>query len=171
MKKLLLTTLLVLGICVGAGAQRYALIDMEYIMGKIPAYERANAQIETLAKQWQAEIEAQTQSAKTLYQEYQQTASRLTEAQRSAKEAAIVNKEKQVAELRNKYFGPEGEIQKKRQELIEPLQDKVYEAVKIIATQKGYDLVIDRASAQSLIFASPRIDISAEVLQVLGVSK
>lgn len=171
MKKLLLTTLLVLGICVGAGAQRYALIDMEYIMGKIPAYERANAQIETLAKQWQTEIEAQTQSAKTLYQEYQQTASRLTEAQRSAKEAAIVNKEKQVAELRNKYFGPEGEIQKKRQELIEPLQDKVYEAVKIIATQKGYDLVIDRASAQSLIFASPRIDISAEVLQVLGVSK
>ncbi len=171
MKKLFFTALLLITVCAGATAQRYALIDMEYIMTQIPAYERANAQIEALGKQRQAEVEAQAKAAKALYQEYQQSASKLTETQRNAKETAIVEKEKQVAELRNKYFGPEGELQKKRQELIDPLQDKVYEAVKLIATQRGYDLVIDRASAQSLIFASPRIDISNEVLQVLGYSK
>ena len=94
----------------------------------------------------------------------------LSANQSTAKEEAIIAKEKEVAELRKTFFGPEGELAKKQQELIEPIQNAVYNAVKDIATLKGYDAVIDRASAQSMIFASPRIDISNEVLSKLGYS-
>ena len=94
----------------------------------------------------------------------------MSAAQKSQKEEAIIAKEKEAAELRKKYFGPEGEMAKKQQALINPIQDKIYEAVKQIAQQNGYDAVVDRSSAQSIIFASPRIDISNEVLSKLGYS-
>ena len=105
-----------------------------------------------------------------MYEAYQKKAATLSATQKTAQEEAIIAKEKETAELRKKYFGPEGEIMKKRQELISPIQDAIYNAIKNIATQKGYDAVIDRASAQSMIFASPRIDISNEVLAKLGYS-
>ena len=94
----------------------------------------------------------------------------MSAAQKTAQEDAIVAKEKEAAELRKQYFGPEGELMKKRQELMGPVQDAIYNAVKAIATERGYDVVIDRASAQSMIFASPRIDISNEVLAKMGYS-
>ena len=102
---------------------------------------------------------------------YQKNAGNLNASQRTQKEEAIVAKEKEVAELRKKYFGPEGEMAQRQEALIAPIQDKVYEAVKQISQQKSYDVVIDRASATSVIFASPRIDISNEVLSILGYSK
>ena len=146
------------------------LVDMEYILKQIPAYEQANQQMESLSKQWQSEVEAKAQEAKTMYDEYQKNASNLSATQKTAQENAIIAKEKEAADLRKKYFGPEGEGMKKRQELITPIQDAIYNAIKDIATQKNYDAVIDRASAQSMIFASPRIDISNEVLAKLGYS-
>ena len=115
-------------------------------------------------------VEAKAKEAETLYQAYQKASTSLSNAQRTQKEEAIVAKEKEAAELRKKYFGPEGEMAKKQEELIAPIQDQIYEAVKQISLQKGYEAVIDRASATSIIFASPRIDISNEVLSKLGYS-
>ncbi len=169
MKKFFLIMLIAMAGSITASAQKFALVDMEYIMKKIPAYNEANKQLEQLSGKWQSEIEQKAKEAETLYTAYQ-NASKMSEAQKTEKENAIVAKEKEAAQLRQQYFGPEGEMMKKREELIRPIQDAVYEAIKDIATRKGYDAVIDRASAQSMIFASPRIDISNEVLLKLGYS-
>lgn len=171
MKKSLLITFLLLVAGLTMQAQRFALIDMEYILRNIPAYERANQQIEQSSKQWQAEVEKLAQDAKSMYEDYQKKVSSLTDAQRTAKEEAIVNKETELAELRRKYFGPEGELAKLQARLMRPIQDDIYEAVKAIATAKGYAVVEDRASATSIIFASPDIDISDEVLAKLGYTQ
>jgi outer membrane protein len=144
---------------------------MEYILNHIPAYERAGEQLNQVSKKWQAEIEAINNQAKTLYKNYQNEAVFLSEAQKQEQEQAIVDKEKEAAELRKKYFGPEGELYKKRVSLIEPIQDEVYNAVKGIAQSKGYQLVLDRASDNGIIFASPTIDISNDVLTKLGYSR
>ena len=170
MKRLVLSVLLLVAAIGMASAQKFALIDMEYILKQIPSYQQANQQMESLSKEWQSQIEAKANEAKKMYEDYQKTAGTLSAAQKTSKEEAIVAKEKEAAELRKQYFGPEGEMMKKRQELIAPIQDAIYNAVKDIATQRGYDAVIDRASAQSMIFASPRIDISNEVLAKLGYS-
>ena len=106
-----------------------------------------------------------------MYEDYQKKASSLTDAQRTAKEEAIVNKETELAELRRQYFGPEGEMAKLQARLMRPIQDDIYEAVKEIATAEGYAVVTDRASASSIIFASPDIDISNEVLAKLGYAR
>ena len=171
MKKVFFSLLFIVATIMAAQAQKFALIDMEFILKQIPSYEQANKQMEDLSKQWQTEIEAKSNEAKALYESYQKTASTMSAEQRTAKEEEIIAKEREAAELRQTYFGPQGEAMKKRQELIAPIQDAIYNAVKAIATEKGYDAVIDRASAQSMIFASPRIDISNDVLLKLGYSK
>lgn len=151
-----------------AGAQKFALIDMEYILEKIPAYERANEQLNQLSKKWQAEVESVSQEAMTLYKNYQNEALFLSDEQKTKKEEEIVAKEDAAKELKRKYFGPEGELFKKRESLMAPIQDEIYEAVKTISEAKGYSAVIDRSSAGSMIYASPKIDISNEVLQKMG---
>lgn len=168
MKKILILLLMCCAIPFGANAQKFALVDMEYIMSNIPAYERANEQLNQTSKSWQNEVEALNNEAQTLYKNYQNEAVFLSEAQKKERETAIVDKEKEAAELKKKYFGPEGELFKKRQSLIEPIQDEIYNAVKSIAQQRGYQLILDRASDNGIIFASPTIDISHEVLAKLG---
>ena len=170
MKKVL-TLLLVMYASMAVHAQKFALVDMEYILSNIPAYERANEQLNQTSKSWQAEVEALNQKAQTLYKNYQNESVFLSEAQKKEREKAIVDKEKEAAELKKKYFGPEGELYKKRQSLIEPIQDEIYNAVKSIATSKGFQLILDRASDAGIIFASPSIDISNEVLSKLGYDK
>ena len=170
MKRLILSAVLLVVGLMAVQAQKFVLVDMEYIMKQIPAVTQANQQMEALSKQWQEEVEAKANEAKALYEAYQKSAATLSAAQKTAQEDAIVAKEKEAAELRKQYFGPEGELMKKRQELMGPVQDAIYNAVKAIATERGYDVVIDRASAQSMIFASPRIDISNEVLAKMGYS-
>ena len=164
MKKSLLILFTLFAVSITAGAQKFALIDMEYILENIPAYERANEQLEQASRQWQSEVEKISEEAKTLYKNYQSQIASLSETQRGKKEEEIVAKEKSAAELRRKYFGPEGELYKKRESLMQPIQDEIYNAVKEIATQNGYAVVVDRASASSIIFASPSIDVSNEVL-------
>ena len=171
MKRLILLSICCLAGIFMANAQKFALIDMEYIMENIPAYQKANNELELASQQYQKAIEAKMKEAETLYAAYQKTSGTMSAAQRTQKEEAIVAKEKEAAELRKKYFGPEGEMAKKQEALIAPIQSQIYEAVKQISLQKGYDAVIDRASATSVIFASPRIDISNEVLAKLGYSK
>lgn len=170
MKKSVL--LIILMFCVGItmNAQKYALIDTEYILKNIPAYERANEQLSQISQKWQNEVEVVVKESQTMYKNYQSESVFLSEEQKTQKEEAIIAKERQAAELRRTYFGPEGELFKKRESLITPIQDEVYNAVKEIAETKGYSMVIDRASASDIIYASPRIDISNEVLSKLGYS-
>ena len=143
---------------------------MEYILKNIPAYERANEQLNQVSKRWQSEVDAIAQEAQTLYKNYQSEAVFLSEEQKSKKEEEIVAKEKEAGELKRKYFGPEGELFKKRESLMKPIQDEIYNAVKDIADNKGYSVVWDRASATSMIYASPKIDISNDILSKLGYS-
>ena len=153
---------------VNAMAQKFALIDMEYILKNVPAYERANEQLNQVSKKWQAEVDALTQEAQTLYKNYQSEAVFLSNEQKTQREEAIVAKEKEAAELKRKYFGPEGELFKKRESLMTPIQDEIYNAVKDISDLKGYSLILDRASDAGIIYANPKIDISNEVLSKLG---
>lgn len=167
MKKIL-ALIAVAFVALSAQAQKFALIDMEYIMSNIPAYERANEQLNQVSKKWQAEVEAMDNEAKALYKNFQDEAVFLSEAQKKEKEEAIVAKEKEAAELKKKYFGPEGELYKKRTALLEPIQEEVYTAIKAVATQRGFQLIMDRASDNGIYFASPSIDVSNEVLDKLG---
>jgi outer membrane protein len=170
MRNAVLVIMMLFGLSLTANAQRYALIDMEYILKNIPAYERASEQLNQSAKKWQSEVETISNDAQTMYKSYQSESVFLSDEQKTKREEAIVAREKEASELRRKYFGPEGELVKKRESLMQPIQDEVYNAVKEISEAKGYSLVIDRASATSIIFASPRIDISNEVLTKLGYS-
>ncbi len=149
-------------------AQKFALVDMDYILKNIPAYERANEQLAQVSKKWQAEVDALTTEAQTLYKNYQNEVVFLSAEQKKAKQDAIMEKEKQAAELKRKYFGPEGELFKKRTSLMSPIQDEIYNAIKDISELRGYQLVLDRASDHGIIFGSPKIDISNEVLSKLG---
>lgn len=153
-----------------ASAQKFALVDMDYILKNIPAYERANEQLNQVSKKWQAEVEALNTEAQTLYKNYQNEAVFLSQEQKKTKQDDIMKKEKQASELKRKYFGPEGELFKKRESLMSPIQDEIYNAVKEVAELRGYSLVIDRASDNGIVFGSPKIDISNEVLQKLGYS-
>jgi len=152
-----------------ANAQKFALIDMEYILKNIPAYERANEQLNQVSKKWQAEVEALNTEASTMYKNFQNEVVFLSQEQKKARQEAIMNKEKEASELKRKYFGPEGELFKKRQSLMSPIQDEIYNAVKEISELRGYSLVEDRSSS-GIIYASPKIDISNEVLEKLGYS-
>ena len=166
MKKLFLILLVMTS--ASAMAQKFALIDMEYILKNVPAYERANEQLNQVSKKWQAEVDALTQEAQTLYKNYQSEAVFLSNEQKTQREEAIVAKEKEAAELKRKYFGPEGELYKKRESPMTPIQDEIYNAVKDISDLKGYSLILDRASDAGIIYANPKIDISNEVLSKLG---
>ena len=170
MKKILLLALFAIISAISANAQKFALIDMEYILKNIPAYERANEQLTQQSKRWQAEIDDLTVEAQNLYKKYQSESIFLSDEQRTKREQEILAKEKQASELKRKYFGPDGELYKKRESLMAPIQDEIYNAVKEICDSKGYSAVVDRASAGSIIYASPKIDISNEVLAKLGYS-
>lgn len=170
MTKKVLTMLVMLMAAWSADAQKFALIDMEYILKNIPAYERANEQLNQISKKWQAEIEALNTEAGTMYKNYQNEVVFLSQEQKKAKQEAIMNKEKEAGELKRKYFGPEGELFKKRTSLITPIQEEIYNAVKDISELRGYSLVLDRAGDSGIIFGSPKIDISNEVLEKLGYS-
>lgn len=152
-------------------AQKYALVDMEYILKNIPQYEMANEQLNQVSLRWQKEVETKSKEAETLYKNYQSDMVFLTDEQKKKKEEEVVAKEKEAAELQSKYFGPQGELYKKRQSLMEPIQNDIYEAIKKISEEKGFQVIFDRASSAGIIFASLRIDISNEVLDKLGYSK
>jgi outer membrane protein len=151
-------------------AQKFALVDMDYILKNIPAYERANEQLAQVSKKWQAEVDVLQTEAQTMYKDYQKEVVFLSQEQKKARQDAIMEKEREAAELKKKYFGPEGELFKKRTALMSPIQEEIYTAVSEIADLRGYQLVLDRASDAGIIFASPKVDISSEVLSRLGYS-
>ncbi len=171
MKRIALSIAFIIACIISVSAQKYALVDMEYILKNVPSYEMANEQLNQVSQRWQKEVEAKFKEAETLYKNYQADMVFLTDDQKKKKEEEIVAKEKEATELRNQYFGPEGELYKKRQSLMKPIQDDVYNAIKKVAEERGFQTIFDRASSANIIYASPRIDISNEVLEKLGYSK
>lgn len=171
MKKLVLLFGLFVAFAASSYSQKFALIDMEYILKNISSYETANQQLEAVSQKWQREVEVAQQEIQNMYKTYQSELVFLSPDQKTKRENEIVEKEKAAQELKRKYFGPEGELYRRREALVKPIQDDIYNAIKEISDAKGYQLVLDRASASSVIFASPRIDISNEVLAKLGYSK
>mgnify|MGYP003308862805 CR=1 FL=1 len=170
MKKIILTFALACTFAFNASAQKFALVDMEYILKNIPAYERANEQLNQTSKKWQAEVDAINTEVQTLYKNYQNESVFLSQEQKKKKQDEIMAKEKEAGELKRKYFGPEGELYKKRESLMSPIQEEIYTAVKEIANLRGYSLILDRAADSGIIFASPKNDISNEVLAKMGYS-
>ncbi len=170
MKKIIATCLLAF-LAITAQAQKFALLDMEYILKHIPAYERANEQLNQVSKKWQAEVEAIQTEAQSMYKNYQRDVVFLSEEQKKERQDAVMKKEREAAELKKKYFGPDGELFKKRNALIAPIQELVYNAVSDVAESRGYQLVLDRASDSGIIYGSPRIDISDDVLSRLGSTR
>lgn len=171
MKKIALLAIFAVVCVFGAKAQKFALVDMEYILKNIPSYEMANEQLSQLSQRWQKEVEAKGKEAEALYQNYLADKVFLTDEQVKKREEEVVAKEKESTELRYKYFGPEGELYKKRQSLLKPIQDDVYNAVKKLAQERGFQAIFDRASASEIIFASPSIDVSNDVLAKMGYAK
>lgn len=171
MKKILIAICLAAAAAFGASAQKFALVNMDYVLRNLPDYEMANEQLNQVSQRWEKEIVALQKEAETMYKNYQADMVFLTQEQQNKRAEEVAAKEKEVAELRSKYFGPEGELYKKRQSLMKPIQENIYNAVKAVAEERKYQVIFDRASSQSIIFASPTIDVSNEVLAKLGFSK
>lgn len=168
MKKILVTMSALL-VCMGVGmAQKYAFVDTEYILSNIPSYQAAQDQLEQFSKEWEQEISAMYTEVEKMYRDYQSEEVLLTQEMKRKREDEIINKEKQVKDLQNKYFGREGDLFKKRQELIKPIQDEVYNAVKEIAVEGNYAVIFDTSSGPSLLYTNPRYDLSDDVLEKLG---
>ena len=149
-------------------SQKYAVIDSEFILSKIPNYKAAIDQLDQLSLQYQKDIEVQFNSVQDAFNTYQSEKVLLTEEMKKSREAELQNKQLEVNELQRKYFGPEGLLFKKREELLKPFYDQLYNAVKEFATAGSYLMILDKANNPSVMFASPKIDKSDEVLQKLG---
>lgn len=171
MKKMLVAVVIILCAAMPMMAQKYALVDMQYILKNVPSYETANEQLSIVSKKWQKEVEAKLQEVQTMYKNYQTELVFLSDEMKVQREEEIVAKEKEANELKRKYFGQDGELFKKRESLMKPIQDEIYTAIQDIAQMKGYDMVIDRSSDMSLIYSAPKLDISDQVLEKLGYSK
>ena len=171
MKKLIISLCLLGGVAFASHAQKFAMVDMEYIMKNIPSYESANDQLNQVSKKWQSDVEAQMQEVQKMYKNYQTELVFLSEDMKAKREEEIVAKEKAAQELKRNYFGPEGELFKKRQSLMKPIQDEVYSAIQDICKDKDLELVFDKSSSMNIIFTSPKLDISDVVLKKLGYSK
>lgn len=144
---------------------------MEYILKNIPMYESANEQIKQVSEKWQKEVEAKNEEAKNLYKNYQTEVVFLSDEMRVKKENEIVAKEKEANDLKRKYFGPQGELYKKRESLMKPIQDEIYVAIKDVSEAKGYQMVFDKSSSMNIVYYSSKSDISDDVLTKMGYSK
>ena len=170
MKRVLigLITMMFLTLPMAAKDFSVAYVDLQYILKNLPSYESANEQLTLISKRWQKEVTDLEQEAKILVANYQTEQIFLSEAMRKQREQEILDKEKQAQELKRKYFGEAGELNKKREALLKPIQDEIYTAIQEIAMQKGYQVVKDRSADPSLIYMANKLDISDQVLNKLG---
>lgn len=171
MKKVLITAALVLGTVFGALAQRYCVIDTKYILESIPDYSEAQKKIDAIAEQWQKEIDAKFQEVDRMYKSYQAESVMLTDALKRKREDEIIAREKEAKDLQKQRFGYEGDLFKKREELVKPIQDKIYNAVQKLAASRMYDFVLDKSEGITVIFSDPKLDKSEDILKSLGVKK
>jgi outer membrane protein len=151
-----------------AVAQKYAFVDSEYIRKNIPAFTTAQEQLDKLSQQWEKEVADGYAVVEQMYKSYQNESPLLSQDMKTKREEAIITKEKEMKELQNKYFGMEGDLFKKRQELVKPIQDEILKAIKDIAVEGSYAVIFDSASGGNILFANPKFDISDQVLEKLG---
>ncbi len=169
MKKNLLIACCLLLVGSLAQAQKYAVIDTRYILDKMPDYKTAQKQLDDIAAGWQKDIDGQQTTLDGMYKAFEAEQVMLSDDLKKKREDQLFNKEKALRDLQRKRFGFEGDLFKKRQELIKPIQDKVYNAVQKMAVQRGYDFVLDKSEGITIIFADPKLDKSEDVLKDLGV--
>ena len=151
-----------------AVAQKYAFVDSEYIRKNIPAFTKAQDQLDQLSRQWEKEVADGYAVVENMYKAYQSESVLLSQEMKIKREEAIITKEREMKELQNKYFGMEGELFKKREELVKPIQDEILKAIKTIAAEGAYAVIFDSAAGGNILFANPKYDISDEVLAKLG---
>ncbi len=169
MKKLILPVIIVLFTGFSAFAQRYAIIDTKYILSKMPEYTTADKKLQDLSTQWQKEIDDKQVLLNQMYKDYDAEQFMLSDELKKKREDELFNKEKELRDLQKKRFGYEGDLFKERQNLVKPLQDKVYNAVQKIAVAHAYDFILDKSEGITVIFADPKLDKSDDVLKELGV--
>ena len=151
-----------------AMAQKYAFVDSEYIRKNIPAFNTAQEQLDKLSKQWEKEVADGYAVVEQMYKSYQSESVLLSQDMKTKREEAIIAKEREMKELQNKYFGMEGDLFKKREELVKPIQDEILKAIKEISIEGSYAVIFDTAAGGNILFANPKFDISDQVLEKLG---
>jgi len=171
MKKVILAAGLLLATVQLSQAQKYAYIDSDYILANTPEYKSAQTQIDNLSIQWQKEVESKYAEIDKLYKAFQAEEVLLTDEMKKKRESEIITKEKEAKDLQKQHFGVDGDLFKKRQELVKPIQDKIYEAVKTIAEKGTYAVIFDKSSDLSMLYANPKYDKSDDVLDAMGLKK
>jgi len=169
MKKCLILATCFLLLATVSNAQRYAVIDSKYILDKLPEYKDAQKLLDQFSEQWQQEVEQKQALMDKMYKDYEAEQVMLSDVLKKKREDELYNKEKELRDLQKKRFGFEGDLFKKRQELIKPIQDKVYNAIQKLAVEKQYDFILDKSEGITVIFADPKLDKSADVIRNLGV--
>jgi outer membrane protein len=169
MKKLIIVLLVVLS-AFQIQAQRYCVIDSKYILENLPEYKQAQTKLDEVSANWQKEIDAKLQEVDRMYKAYQAEQVMLSDEMKKRREDEIIKKEKEAKELQKKRFGFEGDLFKKRQELVKPVQDKVYNAVQKMAASKGYEIIFDKSADLSVFYNDPKLDKSDDILRELGVT-
>jgi outer membrane protein len=168
MKKYLIMTIMLSCIGLFAMAQKYAFVDTDYILDNIPEYADAQTQLDDLSVQWQKEIETKFAEIDKLYKAFQTEAVLLPEDMKKKREDDIIKKEKEAKDLQKKRFGKDGDLFKKRQELVKPIQEKIYTAIENMANDDNYAVVFDKAGSATLIYSNPKYDISEQILDKMG---
>ncbi len=169
MKNILFVLLLAVGFSFSAQAQKYAIIDTKYILGRMPEYVDADKKLQQISHQWQKNIDNLQSQLTTMYKNYDAEQYMLSDDLKKKREDELYNKEKELRDLQKKRFGYEGDLFKERERIVKPIQDKVYNAVQKMAVARGYDFVLDKSEGITIIFADPKLDRSNDVLQQLGI--
>jgi outer membrane protein len=169
MKKFLFFAAFLILASATVSAQRYAIIDTKYILDKMPEYKNADKRLGQVSEVWQKEIDDKQGQLNQMYKNYDAEQFMLSDELKKKREDQLFNMEKEVRDLQKKRFGYEGDLFKERQKLVKPVQDKVYNAIQKMAVNRGYDFVLDKSEGITVIFADPKLDKSAEVLQELGI--
>jgi outer membrane protein len=168
MKKIIVITVLVFAATLSGVAQKFAFVDSEYIRNNIPAFTAAQQQLDKLSEGWEKEVADGYAAVEQMYKDYQAEVVLLSQDQKKKREDAIINREKEVKDLQNQYFGMDGELYKKREELVKPIQDEILKAIKEISVEGNYAVIFDTSTGSNILFANPRYDLSDQVLQKLG---
>ena len=170
MKKSILFAVLMVFAVGFAQAQKFAFVDTQYILDNLPEFTEAQAQLDELSAQWQQEVEAKFAEVDKMYKDYQAQSVLLPEDMKKKKEQEIVDKEKEAKNLQKLKFGKDGELFKKRQELVKPIQEKVYNAIQEVATANNYSVIFDEGGSLTMLYANPKYDVSDDVLDNLGAT-
>jgi outer membrane protein len=168
MRKIIILTVLMFAAALSGTAQKFAFVDSEYIRNNIPAFTAAQQQLDKLSEGWEKEVANGYAAVEQMYKDYQAEVVLLSQDQKKKREEAIIAREKEIKDLQNTYFGMEGELYKKREELVKPIQDEILKAIKEISVEGSYAVIFDTSAGSDILFANPRYDLSDQVLQKLG---